>query len=52
MADGAKKFTFAELKTLIELCYSENLRSERRELAVQAKRGLDDHILQLSEHLW
>lgn len=45
-------FTYDELKPIIELCYSEALNSPRRELAVQARRGLDDHLLQLSEHMW
>lgn len=45
-------YTYDELKALVELCYSEALASERRDIATQAKRGLDDHLLQLSEHLW
>lgn len=45
-------FTFEELKVLIELCYSEGLRSSQREVAVQAKRGLSEHLLVLSEVLW
>jgi exocyst complex component 4 len=45
-------FSYNEMKTLLELCYSEALASERREVAVAAKRGLEDHILQLSEFLW
>jgi exocyst complex component 4 len=45
-------FSYNEMKTLLELWYSEALASERREVAVAAKRGLEDHILQLSEFLW
>jgi exocyst complex component 4 len=45
-------FSYGEMKTLLELCYSEAMASERREVAVAAKRGLEDHVLQLSEFLW
>jgi exocyst complex component 4 len=45
-------YSYEELKGLVELCYSEALMSDRREVAMQAKRALDDHLLQLSEHLW
>ncbi|KAF2841400.1 hypothetical protein M501DRAFT_929556 [Patellaria atrata CBS 101060] len=45
-------FSYDELKILIELCYSEAMESGNRESALQAKRALDDHLLQLSEHLW
>jgi len=46
------KFGYAEMKTLLELCFSEGCASERREIAVQAKRGLDEKVLELSEYLW
>jgi exocyst complex component 4 len=45
-------FTYDEMRVLMELCYSEGLRSERRDVAVQAKRGLDENVLSLSEYLW
>ncbi|KAI9818501.1 MAG: hypothetical protein M1827_000560 [Pycnora praestabilis] len=45
-------FSYDELKVLVELCYSDGLNSPRRDVAMQAKRGLNDHLLQLSEHLW
>lgn len=45
-------FSLEELKVLIELCYSEGLRSPQREVAVQAKRGLSEHLLVLNEVLW
>ncbi|KAF2669253.1 hypothetical protein BT63DRAFT_401416 [Microthyrium microscopicum] len=45
-------FTYEEMQTLLKLCYSENLRSERREVVVAAERGLEDRQLQLSEFLW
>ena len=46
------EFSYGELKILIELCYSEALASDRREVAMQAKRTMNDHLLQLSEHTW
>ncbi|KAI9805109.1 MAG: hypothetical protein M1825_000943 [Sarcosagium campestre] len=45
-------FGYDELKTLLELCYSDALDSPRRDVALQAKRGLGDHLLALSEHMW
>ncbi|KAF2404632.1 hypothetical protein EJ06DRAFT_553480 [Trichodelitschia bisporula] len=44
-----RNFDQGQLRTLLALCYSENMASERRELAVQAKRGLDEHTAQLAE---
>ncbi|KAF2087512.1 hypothetical protein K490DRAFT_41238 [Saccharata proteae CBS 121410] len=53
MAKGeGQPFTYEELKVLVELYYSETIGSERREQALQAKRALNDHLLQLSEHMW
>ncbi len=49
---GELGFSLEELKVLVELCYSEGLRSPQREVAVQAKRGLSEHLLVLSEVLW
>ncbi len=46
------EFNYDELKVLVELCYSEALNSSRRDVAMQAKKGLSDHLLQLSEALW
>ena len=45
-------FNLEELKVLVELCYSEALQSQQRDIAMQAKRALNDHQLQLSECLW
>ncbi|OCK78597.1 hypothetical protein K432DRAFT_427162 [Lepidopterella palustris CBS 459.81] len=45
-------FGYEELKGLVELTYSEALGSDRREVSMQAKRAMDDRLLQLSEHLW
>lgn len=49
---GAGEFTYEDLKALVELCYSDAAESERREVVMQAKRGMDDHLVQLSEHMW
>jgi exocyst complex component 4 len=45
-------FTYDEMKVLLDLCYSEALRSERRDIVVQAERGLEENVLALSEYLW
>ncbi|KAI9829625.1 MAG: hypothetical protein M1826_005515 [Phylliscum demangeonii] len=45
-------FGYDALKVLLELCYSENLASDRREVAVQAKKALNDHLFALSEQTW
>lgn len=45
-------FSLEELKGLVELCYSEALRSEGREGAVAARKGLGARQLELSEVLW
>ena len=50
--EGELGFSLEEMTTLMELCYSEGLRSPQREVAVQAKRGLSEHLLILSEVLW
>ena len=49
---GELGFSLEEMKVLVELCYSEGLKSERRDVSVQAKRGLSEHSLVLSEVLW
>ena len=45
-------FSYDELRLVVELAYSEALLSDRREVAMQAKRELADRLLTLSEHLW
>ena len=49
---GRDGFTYDELKVLVELCFSEGLRSENREENVRAKKGLNDCMLRLSETMW
>lgn len=43
---------YEELKTLIEMCFSEGIKSERRDVSVAARRTCDDLVLQLSEAMW
>lgn len=50
--DGKEVFTYEELKTLVELCYSEQVTNPERGISTVAKRGMGDHLLQLSEHMW
>ena len=45
-------FNLDELKVLIKLCHSEGLKSQQRDVALQAKRTSNDHLLQLSESMW
>ena len=45
-------FSLEELKSLMELCYSETLQSQQRDITLQAKKALNDHQLQLSEFMW
>ena len=50
--EGGVGYTYDELRTLIELCYSAALRSVDREENVRAKKGMQDCLLQLGELLW
>lgn len=45
-------FTLEELKELVELSYSQGLRSDGREGAVAARKGLSSGLMELSEILW
>ena len=45
-------FSYDELKSLLELSFSESLNSEKREVVAQAQRQLDEQSLQLSEYMW
>lgn len=50
---GAKdRFTYDELKALVELWYSEQLADPERGVAGQAKRQMADKLLNLSEYMW
>ncbi|KAF2181842.1 hypothetical protein K469DRAFT_638041 [Zopfia rhizophila CBS 207.26] len=46
------RFDYEMVKGLVELCYSEKLGSERREVGVQARRSLDAHLLEISEYMY
>lgn len=45
-------YTYDELRTLIELCFSAKLRGEDREESVRARKGLQDALLELGEGMW
>lgn len=47
-----EKFSYDELKVLVELCWSERVFSPERGISTVAKRGMGEHLLQLSEHMW
>lgn len=49
---GGVRFTYDELKALLELWYSEQLADPERGVAAAAKRQLADKLLGLSEHMW
>ncbi|KAK4104947.1 hypothetical protein N658DRAFT_483757 [Parathielavia hyrcaniae] len=49
---GGVRFTYDELKALLELCYSEQLADPERGVAAAAKRLLADKLLALSEYMW
>ena len=50
--DPAEKFSYDELKAVLELWYSEQLANPERGISAAAKRQLNDKLLGLSEHLW
>ena len=52
VGDTQERYSYDELKTLMELCLSERLASDRREVGVAAKRELGEGVLGLSEVLW
>ena len=45
-------YSYDELRTLIELCFSARLRGEDREESVRARKGLQDALLALGEGMW
>jgi exocyst complex component 4 len=45
-------YSYDELRTLIELCFSEALRGEDREESVRARKRMGDVLLQLGEAMW
>lgn len=51
-AAESEKFTYDELKALVELCYSEQLADPERGVASAAKRQMGEKVLALSEYMW
>jgi exocyst complex component 4 len=49
---GRESFNYEELKTLVELCFSEQLADPERGVSVVAKREMGEYLLQLSEYMW
>jgi exocyst complex component 4 len=47
-----EKFSYDELKALVELCYSVQLADPERGVNAAAKRQMGEKILALSEHMW
>src|SRR4051812_7536874 len=41
-------FSFEQMKALLQLCYSEALKSDRRDLSVAAEKALEEHVQQLA----
>jgi exocyst complex component 4 len=52
VTESSDTFTYEELKTLIELSYSEQAASPERGIENAAKRAMADKLLALSEHMW
>ncbi|KAI1867899.1 uncharacterized protein JN550_006706 [Neoarthrinium moseri] len=48
----AERFTYDELRALVELCYSEQLANPERGIAAAAKRQMGEKTLALSEYMW
>jgi exocyst complex component 4 len=49
---GHKPFTYEEMKTLLELCFSEGMGSADRGVSTAARRLMGEKLLQLSEVMW
>jgi exocyst complex component 4 len=47
-----EQFSYDDLKTLIELYYSEQLASPERGISTAARRAMGEYTLQLSELMW
>ena len=50
--EAAVGYTYDELRTLIELCYSVKLKSPDWEESVKAKRAMGDNLMTLGELMW
>jgi exocyst complex component 4 len=49
---AADRFSYDELKAMLELWYSEQLANPERGISSAARRQLNDKLLGLSEHMW
>lgn len=45
-------YTYDELRTVIELCFSANIRGDDREEAINSRKKMGDMLLQLGEIMW
>ena len=45
----SRGFSFEQMKALLQLCYSEALKSDRRDVSAAAEKGLEEHVQQLSQ---
>ena len=50
--DDADRFSYDELKAMVELCYSEQMADPERGVSSAANRQMADRLLNLSEHMW
>ncbi|KAI1283659.1 Sec8 exocyst complex component-specific domain-containing protein [Xylaria sp. FL0933] len=48
----AERFSYDELKALVELCYSVQLADPERGVNAAAKRQMGEKVLELSEYMW
>ncbi|KAK8002716.1 target-rapamycin complex subunit LST8 [Apiospora arundinis] len=48
----SERFSYDELKAMLELCYSEQLAHAERGIAAAAKRQMGEKVLALSEYMW
>ncbi|KAI0874182.1 Sec8 exocyst complex component-specific domain-containing protein [Hypoxylon argillaceum] len=51
-APAAERFSYDELKALVELCYSVQLADPERGVNSAAKRQMGEKVLALSEYMW
>lgn len=49
---GRETFSYEELKTLVELCFSEQIANPERGVSTVARRNMGEYLLQLSECMW
>lgn len=52
LGEDGERFSYDELKALVELCFSEQMANPERGIASAAKRQMGEKLLGLSEHMW